>query len=119
LISDNRGKSCGSSFVIKSTPHIAKNNPIAPPASASIVLSVRSCRITRHREAPSAARMAISFCREAAFASSKFATFAHAISNTKLTAPNKSINIDPVSPTRWLCNETTRLNRRLLVAGYC
>ena len=63
---------------------------MAPPANASIRLSVSNCRITRNRDAPSAVRIAISFCRVAALASSKFATFAQAISKTKLTAPNNS-----------------------------
>ena len=36
---------------------------------------------------PSAERIAISFCREAARASNRLATFAQAISSTRLTAP--------------------------------
>ena len=64
-------------------------NPAAPPASASVVLSTSNCRITLARPAPSASRTAISFCRAAARASNRFATFAHAIS---ITSPTIAIN---------------------------
>ena len=49
--------------------------------------SVSSCRTIRHRPAPSAARIEISRCRTDARASSRFATLAHAISSTSVTAP--------------------------------
>ena len=45
----------------------------------------RRCRITRPRPAPSARRRPISFCRDAARASSRLATLQHAMSNTRPT----------------------------------
>ena len=44
--------------------------------------------MTRKREAPSAARIAISLLRPAALANSRFATLAQAINSTNITAPN-------------------------------
>ena len=51
-------------------------------------LSVSNCRITLRRLAPNASRTPISFCRMAARASSKFATFAHAMSSARPKAIN-------------------------------
>ena len=62
-------------------------SPTSPPASDSTTLSVSSCRMIRPREPPIAARIAISRRRPVARTSSRFATFAHAMSSTKLTAP--------------------------------
>ena len=70
-------------------------SPSAPPATASSTLSVSSWRTIRPRLAPSAARTAISFCRASARDSSRFATFAQAMSSTKPTAP---IRIDQRTP---------------------
>ena len=53
----------------------------------STMLSVSTWLMMRPRDPPSAARMAISRFRPVARTSSRFATFAHAISNTKPTAP--------------------------------
>ena len=50
------------------------------------MLSVIRWRTVRQRVAPTVRRIAISFSRPAARASSKLATFAHATSNTKPTA---------------------------------
>jgi len=61
---------------------------MAPP-SDSIALSVSNCRISRVRGAPSAVRIAISWRRRDPFISSRLATLAHAINNTKATAPMK------------------------------
>ena len=58
-----------------------------PPATASSTLSVSSCRTMRPRLAPRAARTAISRWRASARESSRFATFAQAISSTNATAP--------------------------------
>ena len=61
--------------------------PSGALARAIRMLSVSNCRTMRPRPAPSAARTAISRCRAVARASSRFATFAHAISSTSVTAP--------------------------------
>ena len=58
-----------------------------------------SCRTNRARLAPIARRTAISCCRTAARASSRFATFEHAISNTMPTTtrspmPANRIGVD-------------------------
>ena len=66
------------------------SKPTPPPSAASNTLSVRNCRVSRERLAPSARRKAISFCRTAARARSRLATFAHAISRTNPTAPSKN-----------------------------
>ena len=68
-------------------PRVPITSPAAPPASDSTTLSVSSWRTIRARLAPSADRMAISRWRTLARTSSRLATFAHAISRTKLTAP--------------------------------
>ena len=49
-----------------------------------------NCRITRQRAAPSASRSAISFWRDAARESIRFATLAHAISSTPATTPHNT-----------------------------
>ena len=63
--------------------------PKKPPRHDKMTLSVNNCWITRQRLAPTAVRMANSFCRTEARANKRFATFAHAISRTRPTAPNK------------------------------
>ena len=60
-------------------------NPVTPPTSASIRLSVSNWRTRRPRPAPSASRIAISFCRPVERASSRFATLAHAMRSTRPT----------------------------------
>jgi hypothetical protein len=65
-------------------------SPSSPPATASIVLSVSSCRTSRSRPAPRAVRIASSFWREAARASSRWAILAQPISRTSVTAPHNS-----------------------------
>ena len=65
----------------------ALGTPNAAPANPSNPLSASNWRINRGRSAPRDMRIAISRCRTAALASSRFATFAQAISSTKPTAP--------------------------------
>ena len=67
-------------------PVYARPQPSTVPPSASSTLSIRSCRTTRHRLAPSAARIAISRSRAVDRASSMLATLAQAISNSSATA---------------------------------
>ena len=50
---------------------------------------VKNCRAKRQRPAPNAIRTAISRCRAAPRASSRFATFAHAINSTRPTMPSR------------------------------
>ena len=52
----------------------------------------------RPRLAPSAARTASSCCRPSARTSSRFATFAHAISSTMPIVPISTHSADPTSP---------------------
>jgi hypothetical protein len=68
--------------------HVPSRSPSVPPATASRKLSVRNCRTMRSREAPIASRTATSRCRAEPRASSRLATLAQAISNTKPTAPS-------------------------------
>ena len=71
------------------------------PAIESTRLSTMSWRTSRQRPAPSAARMPTSRSRAVARASSRFATFAHAISSTMPTAPSSiSIHDFVRAPTR-------------------
>ena len=72
------------------TAQYASATPAAPPIRDSDTLSTSSCRTSRRRAAPSAARMAISRRRDALFASSRLATFAHAMSRTQAMAPNST-----------------------------
>ena len=70
-----------------STPdvHALTSRPASAPRIASTKLSARSCRITSLLEAPSARRIAISFCRPRPRATRRFATFAQAMSSTSPT----------------------------------
>jgi hypothetical protein len=64
---------------------LAIRTPSAPPASATIRPSIRSCLTSDPRPAPRASRMAISRCRPAPRASMRLATLAQAISSTRPT----------------------------------
>ena len=68
-------------------PHFANSAPNAAPANERRRLSVRNWRIKRARSAPRAMRIAISRCRDAARARSRFATLAQAIKSTNPTTP--------------------------------
>jgi len=65
--------------------HRASRMPPAPPATASMRLSTRSCRIRRRRPAPSASLNANSGRRAAERASSRLAVLTQAISKTTAT----------------------------------
>ena len=73
----------------------------------------------RQRLAPSPARTAISFLLELARASNKFATFAHAISSTKPTAPRQYQNGRRISPVSCVRSGTTLTPQLVLNSGYC
>ncbi len=57
------------------------------------MLSARNWRTSRARPAPSAARTATSRIRDCARASWRLATFTHAISSTKPTAPSSTNSV--------------------------
>ena len=105
--SRRRGMLSGADATSASTPQNASSRPTAPPASAMSTLSVSSCWTIRPRLAPSAVRSAISLRRDAARASSRFATLAHAISSTRPTAPSRTKSARPVSPTISSCSGRT------------
>ena len=85
-----RGRFVGLKATSARTVHHASSSPIAPPTSDNNRLSVSNCRMRSHGRAPSAVRIATSFCRAAARASSRFATLAQAIRRTKPTAPRST-----------------------------
>src|SRR5438552_346011 len=66
-----------------------------------------------------ARRSAISFCRTAARARRRFATFAHAIRSTNPTAPSSTSSAGRMSPTTSSCSGLTTVLMRRLVLGYC
>ena len=101
------------------SPAIESNSPTAPPITASKTLSVKNCLVRRDRPAPRAKRNAISFCRAAARASNKLATFAHAINRTNPTAPNSTRRAGLMSPTTCSCSAVTTLPTRRFSSGYC
>ncbi len=68
-------------------PTHASPIPIGALMSPISTASVSSWRTMRQRPAPSAARIDISRWRTEARASSRFATLAHAIRSTSVTAP--------------------------------
>ncbi len=68
----------------------ARAIPSAPPASATIRLSVTTCRSSVPRPAPNAARTAYSRRRYAMRASARFATFAQAMASTSSVVPDKA-----------------------------
>ena len=89
------GKCCSAPFV----PHAASNSPSPPPASASSMLSVRSCRTILPLPAPRAARTANSRLRPIERAMSRLATFTQAIKSTNPTAASNTSSNRRTSPT--------------------
>ena len=98
LASVRRGMFPGTSISNPRTPAAPRARPRTPPHPASSTLSVSSWRTTRPRAAPIAERTANSRWRPAARASSRLATFAHAISSTSATAPNSTSSAVRTSP---------------------
>jgi hypothetical protein len=82
----NRGSVPGLKERNKGITKAASRIPSVPPISESKRLSVKSWRVRRPRVAPRVLRSAISFSLAVARASRRLATFAQAISNTRLTA---------------------------------
>jgi hypothetical protein len=85
------GRSC-QRLVSHRVPAIASTNPNAPPATQMISVSDICSRIRAARPAPNAPRIAVSFCRAAARATSKFETFRHPISSMHTTAHDITIS---------------------------
>jgi hypothetical protein len=107
VIPDTRGTSAGRYGTKIRMAAEASARPIEPPIVARRTLSVSSCRPSRRRLAPSAARSAISFRRADARLRSRFATLAHAINRTSPTAPSSvPCAIRTFSVTCWM-RETT------------
>ena len=92
---------------IHPSPQYANSRPSAPPPSPRRTLSVSSWRTMRPRLAPSAARIASSFCRLTPRDSSRFATLAQAMSSTQATAPMRSASERRTPPTTCSCSGTT------------
>ena len=83
------------------------SSPSAPPISPSSTLSVSSCRTRRCQPAPSAVRIATSFCRPVARVSSRLATLAQAMSSTSATEPSSTSTARRTSPTTCFGSGTT------------
>ncbi len=94
------------------------------------MLSVRNCRTSRDRRAPSARRSPISFCRAVARASRRFATLAQAMSRTSPTidmsttsgSANRPRRVDaPLAPDvtviRWSIRSRRLPGRRSCPSG--
>ena len=86
-IAPSRGNPGGLKTTRARTPARAIPSPTIPPSPASSRLSVRSCRASLPRAAPSAARMANSARRCPLRASSRFVTLTQAITSTSNVAP--------------------------------
>jgi hypothetical protein len=93
VISAERGVNRSAKATSKSRPSAARRRPIVPPATASIVLSVSSCRSSRTRPAPSAVRTASSRPRRTSRATSRFATLAQTISRTKPAVASSTTSV--------------------------
>ena len=70
------------------------------------------------RFAPKAVRIASSLRRASVVANTRFATLAHAISNTKATAPSKTSNAGRTSPTSSSRKGTINAPQPASSAGY-
>ena len=68
-------------------PTYARASPSAAPVPERTMPSVNICASSRFLPAPSAVRIAISFCRDAVRASSRFDRLAQTMSITIATAP--------------------------------
>ena len=98
------------------TASAARIAPPAPPTKPRRTLSLRRCLTIRPPLAPRAARMAISLRRASPRDSSRFATFAQAISSTNPTAPVRISSGSRIRPATW-SRSGTMLNVRPPVGG--
>ena len=104
LISRMRGTFSGMSETSRGVPQRASSNPTKPPVNDNKTLSVSSCLMMRQRPAPSARRIAISFCRAEARINSRLATLAQAINRTNATVVRITSNKRRMLPTICFCN---------------
>ncbi len=74
------------------------SSPAAPPRRNSTIVSVRSCRTSRMRPAPTASRTAISRRRALARANRMPAMFAHAMTSTRDTIPMSKVRNPATGP---------------------
>ena len=88
-------------------------------AAASRTLSTNICIAIRRRLAPIAVRIAISFCRPTARASSRLATLEHAISSTNPTAATSTSSDCRTFCTAKSCSGFTSALTPWLNSGYC
>ena len=84
--SSTRGNDGGAAIRSDRISSTASSRPMALPATAMSELSVNSCRTSRARVPPIAARIASSRCRATLRDRSRLATLAHAISRTSAAA---------------------------------
>ena len=106
-ISSSRGRLLGAIATNRRIVPYATPSPATPPARPSAMLSNSSSRAMRPRPAPRAERMASSCWRPSALTSSRFATFAHAISSTAPMVPISTQSTSPMSPTTSCLNSRT------------
>ena len=95
----------------------ARRIPHTPPMAASTRFSVSSCRTSRPRPAPSAARSDSSRRREVERASCRLAMLAQAMSRISATKPSRMSSVGRVFPTRYSRSGTTDAPTPALVAG--
>ncbi len=98
-IDSHGGSGTGTTDLSRRTSHNESSMPSVAPPTASTMLSVSSCRVRTQLDAPSALRTATSRARPDARASSRFATFAQAMSSTNPTAPRNVYRIAGARPT--------------------
>ena len=95
-------------------PAIATASPSSAPLHDNTIPSVSICATSRPRPAPSAVRIAISFCRAALRARSRFERFAHTISITTATAPARTQTAARIFPLTWSESGETKPSKEFL-----
>ena len=101
LVSCSRGTAFGESRTRIASAVRASTRLAAPPIRASTTLSASSCRMTRARPAPTAARIAISRCLAVARASRTPAMFRTAMSRTRAPAASSTNKAGRAAPVKW------------------
>ncbi len=104
----NSENCAGKNVLNAARPQPPTKRPTPPPMIDMTRLSVSSCWTICPRVAPTARRTDSSFCRTAALARRRVATFAQAMSRTQPTAPSSSSSAARTSPT-----QSSRIRRRL------
>jgi hypothetical protein len=96
-ISSARGVKRDVNPTSRSRTRYPQPRPSAPPATASIVLSVKSWRAMRPRPAPRAVRTASSRCRPNTRASARFATLAATSNSTNPVVASRTSSVGRAS----------------------